>query len=61
MPNIAAPKIPEGEKVDFDVSLDLNYITSCSRFKVFVMEHWRLTSTLLNYVNLHIINDKYLQ
>jgi len=38
MPNITAPKIPEGDKVDFDVSL--NYITSCIRFKVL---EWNIT------------------
>ncbi|XP_016125872.1 troponin T, fast skeletal muscle-like isoform X2 [Sinocyclocheilus grahami] len=61
MPNITAPKIPEGDKVDFDVSLDLNYITSCSRFKVFGMEYWCLAYTIPNYVNMHIINDEYFQ
>ncbi len=44
MQNITAPKIPEGDKVDFDVSLDLNYFTY-----MVASEFWNGTQLLALY------------
>lgn len=55
MPNITAPKIPEGDKVDFDVSnMKFKLHHFLYSLQSVGMEYYSVFLTTLNLVNLHI-------